>query len=132
MKEYLSISVLLKFIKFCAVGFSGMVVDFGVTYILREKLKVQQFVANGIGFTLAATSNYVLNRVWTFQSHNPEIGLEFSKFLIFSLVGLGINTLILWFLVKKLNWNFYLSKLVAIGIVTVWNFGANFLYTFVR
>ncbi|OQC33736.1 MAG: GtrA-like protein [Bacteroidetes bacterium ADurb.Bin057] len=50
---------ILKFIKFCVVGASGMVVDFGVTWILKEKLKVNKYIANSTGFILAATSNYV-------------------------------------------------------------------------
>ena len=32
--------VLLKFIKFCVVGFSGMILDFGTTLILKEKFRM--------------------------------------------------------------------------------------------
>jgi len=30
----------------------------------------------------------------------------------------------------KLKFNFYLSKLIAIGVVTIWNFVMNFIITF--
>jgi putative flippase GtrA len=93
-------------------------------------VKIQQFVANAIGFCSAATSNYFLNRVWTYHSQNPQVALEFGRFFLISLMGLGINTLILWFLVKKMDWNFYFSKLLAVGVVTIWNFVVNTLYTF--
>ena len=39
-----------KFIKFCVVGGSGMVVDFGLTYAFKEKLRVNKYVSNTIGF----------------------------------------------------------------------------------
>ncbi|NVN95666.1 MAG: GtrA family protein [Bacteroidetes bacterium] len=112
------------------VGASGVIVDFGFTYLCKEILKLQKYLANAIGFTLAASSNYIFNRIWTFHSLNPEIGIEYSKFLLISLIGLGINTLILWLLVSKYNKKFYVSKLFAIGIVTVWNFFINLIFTF--
>ena len=130
MSEYLSEAFLLKFLKFGIVGFSGLFVDFGITYITKEWLKVTKYLANAIGFSLAASTNYILNRIWTFQSHDPEIALEFSLFFGISLIGLAINTLILWTLVSKFKFNFYLSKLFAIGVVTIWNFLANYFITF--
>lgn len=119
-----------KFIKFGIVGFSGLIVDFGITYICKEKIRIQKYISNAIGFTVAASTNYIFNRIWTFQSHNPQIALEYSQFLIISLIGLGINTLILWLIVSKLKKNFYLSKLFAIAVVTIWNFLANAFITF--
>lgn len=123
-------AVLFKFIKFGIVGFSGLIVDFGLTWLSKEKLKIQKYIANAIGFTFAATSNYYLNRVWTFRSDNPAIALEYSQFVIVSLIGLAINTLILWLIVTRLKFNFYLSKVFAIIVVMLWNFFANLLFTF--
>jgi putative flippase GtrA len=120
----------LKFIKFCLVGFSGVFVDFGTTYFFKEVVKIQKYVANAIGFTLAATTNYFLNRIWTFNSHNPRIVEEFSRFFIIALIGLGINSTIIWLLNGKFKINFYLSKLVATVIVTLWNFLINAYFTF--
>jgi len=131
MMQFFTQDILLKFMKFGAVGASGVLVDFGFTYLCKEKIKMQKYVANAIGFTLAASSNYFLNRWWTFHSNNPELALEYSKFLFFSLIGLGMNTAVIWFLVSKYNRNFYISKLFAIGVVTVWNFFVNLMFTFV-
>jgi putative flippase GtrA len=119
-----------KFIKFCVVGGTGVLVDFGLTYTFKEKVKLNKYVANTIGFTVAASTNYILNRIWTFNSHNPHIMMEYSKFIIIALLGLGINTLVLWFFVSRVKFNFYLSKLIAIGVVTVWNFFMNIIFTF--
>ncbi len=130
MSGILNQAFLFKFIKFGLVGFSGVFVDFGITYLAKEKLNIPKYVANAIGFIIAATSNYFLNRVWTFQSKNPEIAVEFTEFFIISLIGLGLNTLLLWILVSKFKMNFYFAKVFAIGLVTIWNFLANLFITF--
>ena len=128
--KYIDKVFLLKFIKFCMVGFSGIFVDFGITYFFKEVMKIQKYYANAIGFTTAATTNYFLNRVWTFHSKNPHVVMEFSRFFIIALIGLGINSSIIWLMNGKFKVNFYLSKLVATVIVTGWNFLINAYFTF--
>jgi putative flippase GtrA len=122
--------VLIKFLKFCAVGFSGMIVDFGTTWLLKEKVRINKYIANSTGFILATTSNYILNRFWTFQSGNKQIVTEYFSFIIISLAGLAINNFIIFLLNDKMKLNFYLSKLFAVGVVTIWNFMMNYLFTF--
>jgi putative flippase GtrA len=119
-----------KFLKFGVVGFSGVFVDFGVTWLCREKLRLNQYVANSIGFLCAVVSNYTLNRVWTFQSQDPAVATQFSKFLLASLVGLALNNGIIYLLNERLRLNFYVAKLIATAVVTVWNFWANYTFTF--
>lgn len=121
---------ILKFLKFGVVGFSGVFVDFGITWLCKEKIRLNKYLSNAIGFICAATSNYVLNRIWTFQSENAEVATEYGKFMLVSAIGLGINSLTLYLLTDKLKWNFYLSKIFAIGVATLWNFFANLLFTF--
>ena len=132
MKSLFVIDKLLlsKLLKFGIVGCSGMIVDFGITYLCKEILKINKFLSNGIGFILAATSNYFLNRNWTFNSQTEDIGTQYVQFMIVSTIGLGINSLSLYILNEKLKWNFYFSKLIAIAITTIWNFFANLLFTF--
>ncbi|NSW45141.1 MAG: GtrA family protein [Bacteroidales bacterium] len=122
--------LIIKFFKFSIVGFSGLIIDFSLTYLFRNILKVNQYIANAIGFIVASSSNYILNRIWTFTSHNPQILGEYAKFLLVAIIGLLINTLVLYFLVSKLNWKFYFSKLFAIGAATLWNFFINLIFTF--
>lgn len=121
---------ILKFLKFGVVGFSGVFVDFGITYLFKEIIKINKYVSNAIGFICAATSNYILNRIWTFESENADVATEYGKFMLVSVIGLGINSLTLYLLTDKLKWNFYLSKIFAIGAATLWNFFANLLFTF--
>lgn len=131
MEEFLSPSFLLKFVKFGLVGFSGVLVDFAITFVCKEYLRVQKYIANATGFTIAATTNYFLNRIWTFESTNPDILMEFSRFFVIALIGLGINSAIVWAMSGKFKVNFYLAKLAATVVVTGWNFLINAYYTFV-
>lgn len=129
MKEML-LPLLGRLIKFCVVGCSGMIVDFFFTWLCKEKFKWNKYISNSIGFILAATNNYVWNRIWTFQSQNLEVAREYISFFVISLIGLGLNNLIIYLLHEKLHFNFYLSKIIAIGCVTLWNFSLNYVFTF--
>ncbi|MEN8230583.1 MAG: GtrA family protein [Bacteroidota bacterium] len=126
--QFSSSTMILKFLKFAIVGFSGLIIDFSVTYLLKEHLKIHRYVANSIGFSIAASTNYLLNRYWTFQSENPKIFTEYVSFFIISLIGLALNNLFLFQFEKRFS--FYLSKLFAIVLTTLWNFFANYLITF--
>ncbi len=129
--QFFEKAFLLKFLRFCVVGASGTAIDFGLTWLCKEIFKIPKFIANAIGFVVAATNNYILNRIWTWGSTNSEVGVEYLKFFTVSLIGLGLNTLILYLFNEKLKWNFYLSKVIATGVVMVWNFLANNFFTFV-
>lgn len=119
-----------KFLKFGVVGFSGVFVDFGVTWLCRDVFSLNQYLANSTGFLCAVVSNYILNRIWTFSSRDPAVAAQFSKFLVASLVGLGINNGIIYVLNERCSINFYGAKLIATGVVTLWNFWANYTFTF--
>ena len=97
MKSLFVIDKLLlsKLLKFGIVGCSGMIIDFGATYLCKEILKINKFLSNGIGFILAATSNYFINRIWTFNSQTEDIGIQYAQFMTVSVIGLGINSLVL-------------------------------------
>lgn len=128
--HWLQPEMLLKFFKFGLVGLSGIGVDFGFTWLSKEKLRLNKYFANSIGFSFAATSNYLLNRWWTFHSSNPEIMNEYFRFVVVSVIGLVINTLVIYLLINTVKFRFYFSKLLAIGVVLIWNFWANLYFTF--
>ncbi len=121
---------IVKFFKYGLVGLSGVFVDFAFTWICKEIFRLNKYIANSIGFTVAASSNYILNRVWTFASKSEEIALEYSLFIGISVVGLLLNNYLIYILNDKFKLNFYLAKVFAIGAVTVWNFLANYFITF--
>jgi putative flippase GtrA len=119
-----------KFLKFCVVGFLGLGIDFGTTFLLKEKIKVNKYVSNSLGFIFATVSNYLFNKYWTFEDTNPDALIQFTKFVTVSLVGLLFSNLIIYLLINKRGTKFYWAKLIAIGVVVLWNFIANYNYTF--
>lgn len=129
--------LIFKFIKFGVVGASGFVIHGGLLYLLRDVVGINQFVANIIGFVAAASSNYFLNRWWTFKSQEKQVAVEYLKFFLVSVIGLGINTGTLWLLTHLVpswtgegDWRFYILWIVAVGVTTLWNFFGNMLFTF--
>lgn len=127
--------LITKFIKFGIVGASGMLVHFSVLYLFKEVVGLNPFVANTIGFVTAATTNYILNRIWTFRSQEKQVAVEYLKFILVSVIGLGVNNGTMWITGKLLpdwfdDWRFYLIWGFAVGVTTLWNFFGNMLFTF--
>ncbi len=121
--------LITKLVKFCLVGASGMVIDFSVTFLLKERFQWHRYLSSATGFILASASNFIFNRSWTFNNHEPAILSQYSLFLLFALIGLGINTLFLM-VFERLKFSFYVAKFFAIVVTMAWNFSANYLFTF--
>ncbi len=122
--------IIIKLLKFGVVGGTGLVIDFGLTYLFKEKAGINKYVANAIGFSVAATSNFFLNKIWTFRDTSESVVEQFAMFFIIALVGLAINQAILYMLHHYYKRNFYVAKLAATLMVFVWNFVLNYLITF--
>ncbi len=123
-------TLFFKFLKFGTVGLSGMLVDFGITFLFKEQFKFNKYLSNTCGFLAAASSNFILNRLWTFQSSDPEVAYQFMKFLSLSIVGVLLSNAIIYLLHGRFKSNFYFAKLISIGVVLFWNFFASYLITF--
>ena len=122
--------LIIKIIRFGIVGASGTIVDFSVTYAFKEKIKIHKYAANGFGFLAGASSNYVFNRIWTFQSQNPNILGEYLTFLGLASICMLINTSLLYLLETKLKLNFYKAKFLATLGTMFWNFLSNYFFNF--
>ena len=123
-------TIFIRFIRFGIVGCSGMIVDFGMTWLCKEKLRWNKYLSNSLGFVLAATNNYIWNRLWTFESESEAVVREYLSFVVIATIGLALNNLIVYLLHERLHLHFYLSKLIAVGCVTLWNFSMNYVFTF--
>lgn len=119
-----------RFLKFGLVGLSGMAIDFSVTWVCKEKFKLNKYASNSLGFCCAVINNFFLNRYWTFNNNDQPFAAQFARFMLVSISGLLINNLLLYLLLKYSKNNFYFLKLVVIGLVFFWNYFANFLFTF--
>ena len=122
-------AIFYKLLRFGVVGLWGMIIDFGTTWFIKEKIKWNKYIANTCGFSLAVINNYIINRLWTFESQSQWLP-EFGRFLLFSLIGLGLNNLLLYLFHEKGKMNFYFAKALAIGCVFIWNFFSNLYLNF--
>jgi len=120
---------LLSFVKFGITGMSGMVLDFSLTWLFKDVFHVNKFLANAIGFSAAVMSNYFINRIWTFQN-KAKISKQLAAFVTVSIIGLLLNSMVVYVFNNLLLLNFYLSKIIAVGLVFIWNFSANYFYVF--
>lgn len=120
----------LAFLKFGITGVSGLIIDFSLTWFFKDELNFNKFIANGIGFTAAVVSNYFIHRNWTFKQNKVKAGPQFTAFFMVSIIGLLLNSAIIFLLDNMLYVNFYISKAVAIFIVFFWNFSANYFFVF--
>ena len=122
--------MITKFISFLIVGLSGLLLDFGFTFICKEKVLLNKYLSNSIGFLISTISNYFLNRHFTFQSNNPDIVTEFYWYIGISIIALIIYNGIVWLGINKWKTNFYIAKLIGRIVFTFWNFFGHFFITF--
>lgn len=108
---------------------SGLVVDFSLTWLFKDVFHVNKFLANAIGFSAAVLSNYYINRIWTFRNKD-KVGKQLAAFITVSVVGLLLNSSIVYLFNHVLGLDFYLSKVIAVGLVFFWNFSANYFFVF--
>jgi putative flippase GtrA len=119
-----------KALRFAITGVSGLFVDFSITLLLRDFFFVNGYLANFAGFATAATSNFYINKKWTFNNTDANVLKQLISFIAISLVGLFANMCFLFLFHHTLNIHFYISKSLAIMIVFAWNFAANNFLTF--
>jgi len=92
---------------------------------------VHYLVAATCSFLVAVTSNYTLNRHWTFREHRAGVGAQGVRFFIVSLASLGANLLVLHLLIT-IGAGKLVGQAIAIVLVTPLNFVGNKLWSFRR
>ncbi|MES1246374.1 MAG: GtrA family protein [Actinomycetota bacterium] len=115
--------------KFCVVGASGYVINLGVYTLLLDDAGLHYLLAAICSFVVACTSNYFLNRLWTFHDRRGHVGVQGLQFLVVSAVSLGANLLVLHILIR-LGAGKLVGQAIAIVLVTPLNFLGNRLWSF--
>jgi dolichol-phosphate mannosyltransferase len=122
-----------RFLRFGLVGLSGVCVDMAIFYLLSDPTTLHWGLTRSkvIASEFAIFNNFLWNDSWTFRdisSHQSGWDKRIKRFIKFNLVcliGLMLNVTILNILYNYLNVNQYLANLLAISIVTIWNFWIN-------
>ncbi len=108
--------------RFAAAGAFGFVIDYGIMVVMTELLNVHYLVATGVGFTVSVIVNYLLCAYWVFRGANRRSAGVKAAFVITSLIGLGLNELIMFLLVDAVHVNYLIAKLLAVLVVMIWNY----------
>ena len=85
--------------------------------------------------SLAILNSFIWNRLWTFNIRGKEeYGRQLSKFVVVSVVGLGLNTIIASSLNRVVSGgesrSWIVGTFVAAAVVAIWNFSGQRLWAF--
>jgi len=129
------ILVIFQLAKFAIVGIANTAVDFGILNLLMFLTKTYEgktiILFNTISFLIAVMHSYFWNKFWTFKANNKTSNAtQFLQFLVVSIIGVFINSGIVYALSSLINPMFNLNqnawvnmvKIVATIISLVWNF----------
>jgi putative flippase GtrA len=121
-----------KLVKFGIVGVSGYVINLAVFAVLTQALDLYHLLAAVGAFLVAVSNNFVWNREWTFRdsNHHRPIPHQAARFFAASVVGLGVNLVVLAALVDLFGASEVPAQAVAVGIAMPVNFVLNKMWTF--
>lgn len=111
-----------QILKFGVVGVLAFLIDYGLLYFLTEYIHIYYLVSSIISFVVSLIFNYILSILWVFDVTKKQTYKEVIIFVLLSVIGLGINQLIMYIGVDKLSIYYMIIKLLATAIVMIWNF----------
>lgn len=115
----------LQFLRYVFVGGIAAVTNIGLLYICTDLLKVYYLISNVIGFMGGLSVNYLLSKKLVFAAEEQiNKTLEFTIYAAIGVVGLGLDTLLMWIFTSKMGIYYLISKIISTGLVFIWNFGA--------
>lgn len=131
---------LAKYIKFAFIGGIGAVINLVILWTSVEAFALYYLWAASLAFVVADTNNFIWNRWWTFKSKG-KLYFQYPQFLVVSLNGWMLDLIILYALVEELlpsigigedkaSLYLILAQLIAIFLVSLFNFAANSIWTF--
>ena len=86
-------------------------------------MHIPVIIANTLAFCIATTYNYIASVRWVFNVNDSKNKKKtFITFIIFSMLGLILNDLIMWFFIELFNLFYILAKLIATVFVMIFNF----------
>ena len=92
-----------QLIKFGLVGGIAFLIDYGIMVFLTEVFKIPSLISAAISFTVSVIFNYISSVKWVFDVDKEKNSKtkELVVFILLSIVGLGINELIMWIMDKE-------------------------------
>jgi len=129
-----SIRFISKAGRFYTVGASGLLVNYLVSLLFADAVVNFWYIhATIIGITVSMTSNFILNKIWTFEDRNFEVRktlAQYGKFVVFSSLGALIQLGMVYVLVDNYQIIYPLALIIAVIIAASSNFVLNKKWTF--
>ena len=111
-----------RLLRYGAVGCANTAIDWCVFMILTELLHAAPPLGHAAGYVCGMTSNYILNRVYTFRDGDGgSLQRQLPLFVAVSLISLGTSTLVVW-LLTRWGVNKYVAKVLSMAISTTINY----------
>jgi len=109
--------------RFGIVGALAFLIDYGLLVLLTQIFSINYLVSATISFIVSLIFNYLASMRFVFVRRDDlSRHREFIIFVILSVIGLGINDLLMWLGVSWLAVDYRLTKLAVTVIVMLWNF----------
>lgn len=121
-----------EFLRFFAVTVLGVVIDLAIAFAVHTLLGVPLWLAAATGFTLAASANYVIHQLWSFQSGPRRLSAgRAAKYGAVALVTLAVRVGIVALLDRLIAEAWPLAILIAgAGGSFLVNFALSKLFVF--
>jgi len=133
-EKRISVRFLSKAGRFYTVGASGLLVNYLVSFLFGVVLSNLWYIyATMIGIVFSMTSNFILNKVWTFEDRGFDLKKtlrQYGLFLGFSGIGAIFQIFMIYILVESRHLNYSIALFVAVVIASVGNFILNKRWTF--
>lgn len=121
LKIFPSMDRFWEVFRFLAVGGGCFLLEYVLLFTLTEYGGFPPLVSAPIAFTISLLVNYILCVYVVFHAENQSTK-QMVLFVVTSLMGLGLNQLVMWCCIDLLGIWYMFSKVVASAIVMVWNY----------
>jgi dolichol-phosphate mannosyltransferase len=129
-----SILFLSKAGRFFTVGASGLAVNYAVSYLLSNLVPNMWYIqATLIGIIVSITSNFLLNKVWTFEDRDFSLRhffRQYSLFVTLCSMGAVIQLSLVYVFVEYGHIQYAVSLIMAVSVASLSNFLLNKRITF--
>lgn len=118
-----------RFVVYAVIGAAGAVIDLGGFLLLHQFAGLAVLPANIIATSVAVLHNFLWHHFVTFKEHAQTTVWALGKFIAVSVAGIFLNSLVVLAGIA-LGLIPALAKIIAIMLVTAWNYLLNSRITF--
>lgn len=129
-----SVKFLYKAGRFYTIGATGLALNLFVSYFFSSIFNDFWYLsANALGIVSSMSTNFILNKYWTFEDKDFSIKRtlkQFGKFVSFSSIGALIQLGLVFTLVERTSTTYPLALIIAVVAASFGNFIMNKKWTF--